>query len=233
MFIAGDVMLAPVTLLILDGWGVSNEVKGNAIAAARTPNYKHMLAKFPNCLLGASGESVGLPPGLMGNSEVGHLNIGAGRVVIQKLTQISQTISDGTFFQNPVLRQAMDNVQKRKSKLHILGLLSDGCVHSSLDHLDGLLELAYRHQIDNLVIHPILDGRDTPPRSAGRFLHQLQAKLRNAARIGVVSGRYYAMDRDNRWERIEKYWRALVLGNGLQATTAMEALDEAYRRGEN
>jgi 2,3-bisphosphoglycerate-independent phosphoglycerate mutase len=226
--------LGPVTLLILDGWGVSSESKGNAIIAARTPNYKDMLAKFPNCLLQASGEAVGLPPGLMGNSEVGHLNIGAGRVVIQKLTQISQTIIDKTFFENPAFKAAIDNVRKNNSKLHLMGLVSDGCVHSSPDHVDGLLELARRNQIKNLVVHPILDGRDTPPRSAKRFMRELQEKLAGLGEIGVVCGRYYAMDRDNRWERLEKYWRAIVLGDApYKATSAVEAVELAYERGEN
>jgi 2,3-bisphosphoglycerate-independent phosphoglycerate mutase len=225
--------LAPVTLLILDGWGVSNETRGNAILAARTPNYKDMLAQFPHCLLDASGISVGLPPGLMGNSEVGHLNIGAGRVVVQKLTQISQTIIDGTFFQNPAFKSAIDYVRQHNGKLHLVGLVSDGCVHSSPDHLDGLIKLARDNKIGSLVIHPILDGRDTPPRSARRFMRELEGKLKDGERIGVVCGRYYAMDRDNRWEREEKYWRAIVLGEGHTASSAMEAVDLGYERGEN
>jgi 2,3-bisphosphoglycerate-independent phosphoglycerate mutase len=228
----GGSILGPVTLLILDGWGVSQEKKGNAVLASRTPNYNEMLQKFPNCLLDASGTAVGLPPGLMGNSEVGHLNIGAGRVVVQKLTQISQTIQDGTFFKNPAFQAAIDNVRKNKSKLHLLGLVSDGCVHSSPDHVDALIELAKREKVE-LVVHPITDGRDTPPRSAKRFMRELEEKLQGVGRIGVVCGRYYAMDRDNRWDRIEKYWRAIVLGEGLSATTAVEAIEEAYERGEN
>jgi 2,3-bisphosphoglycerate-independent phosphoglycerate mutase len=225
--------LGPVTLLILDGWGVSQETKGNAILAARTPNYKEMLTKFPNCLLDASGVSVGLPPGLMGNSEVGHLNIGAGRVVVQKLTQISQTIIDGTFFKNPAIVHAIENVRKTGGKLHIFGLVSDGCVHSSPDHLDGILEMARREKVSQVVVHPILDGRDTPPRSAKRFMRELQQKLEGLGKIGVVCGRYYAMDRDTRWERNERYWRALVLGEGIPAESAVDAVEKAYERGEN
>ncbi len=225
--------MGPVTLLILDGWGVSQETRGNAILAAKTPNYNDMLAKFPHCLLEASGVDVGLPPGLMGNSEVGHLNIGAGRVVIQKLTQISQTIIDGTFFKNPAFVAAIDNVHKNKSKLHLMGLVSDGCVHSSPDHLDGLLELCARNNLDQVVIHPILDGRDTPPKSAKRFMRDLEAKLKPNCKIGIVSGRYYAMDRDNRWERVEKYWRAIVLGDGLHASSAVAAVEAAYERAES
>lgn len=225
--------LGPVTLLILDGWGVSAETKGNSILAARTPNYRDMLARFPNSLLDASGIAVGLPPGLMGNSEVGHLNIGAGRVVIQKLTQISDTITDGTFFKNPAFMQAIEHVRKTGGKLHIIGLVSDGCVHSSPDHLDAMLELARREKVEHVVVHPMLDGRDTPPRSARRFMRELDSKLSGLGHIGVVCGRYYAMDRDNRWERTERYWRSIVLGDGLTARSAVEAVDMGYERGEN
>ncbi len=225
--------MKPVTLLVLDGWGVSREKKGNAVAAARTPNYANMLSKFPNCLLQASGEHVGLPPGLMGNSEVGHLNIGAGRVVIQKLTQISKTILDGTFFKNPVLVEACEQAKKNKGALHIMGLVSDGCVHSSPDHLDGLIELAAREAVPELVIHALLDGRDTPPRSAMRFMRELQNKLAGRGVVGVVCGRYYAMDRDNRWERTEKFWRALVKGEGVSADSATDAVEQAYARDES
>jgi 2,3-bisphosphoglycerate-independent phosphoglycerate mutase len=184
-------------------------------------------------LLDASGTAVGLPPGLMGNSEVGHLNIGAGRVVVQKLTQISQTIIDKTFFSNPAFKAAVDNVHQNKSKLHLFGLVSDGCVHSSPDHLDGLLELARQNRIDQLVVHPILDGRDTPPRSARRFMRELEEKLAGAGKVGIVCGRYYAMDRDNRWERVEKFYRAVTTGEGIAADSAVQAVDMAYERGEN
>ncbi len=220
--------MPPVTLLILDGWGFTEEKRGNAIRAARTPHYNNMLEKFPNSLLQASGIHVGLPPGLMGNSEVGHLTIGSGRVVIQKLTLISNTILDGTFFRNPVLVQAIETAKAPGKALHILGLVSDGCVHSSPDHLDALIELAKRSGISEFVVHPILDGRDTPPRSALRFMRELQEKLVGVGKIGVVCGRYYAMDRDNRWERLEKYWRALVLGDALPAESAMAAVEESY-----
>jgi 2,3-bisphosphoglycerate-independent phosphoglycerate mutase len=170
----------------------------------------------------------------MGNSEVGHLNIGAGRVVIQKLTQISKTILDGTFFKNPCFVEACEYVRKHNGALHLMGLVSDGCVHSSPDHLDGLLELANREKIAELIVHPILDGRDTPPRSARRFMRELEDKLgKIGGRVGVVCGRYYAMDRDNRWERVEKYWRAIVLGEGLKTDSAVTAVDMAYERGES
>lgn len=225
--------MGPVTLLILDGWGVTREKRGNAILAAKTPNYAEMLSRFPNSQLQASGVAVGLPPGLMGNSEVGHLNIGAGRVVIQKLTQISKTILDGSFYENPVLLQATGNAREKQSTLHLIGLVSDGCVHSSPDHLDGLIELAVREKVPKLVVHPILDGRDTPPRSARRFMRELEEKLSGKGKVGIVCGRYYAMDRDKRWERVEKYWRSVVLGEGIKAQSAVEAVDLAYERGEN
>jgi 2,3-bisphosphoglycerate-independent phosphoglycerate mutase len=226
--------MGPVTLLVLDGWGVSSEKRGNAILLAKTPNYNDMLSRFPNSLLAASAEAVGLPKGLMGNSEVGHLTIGSGRAVTQKLTLISNTIHDGTFFQNPVLKQAVDYSIKKKSALHLIGLVSDGCVHSSPDHLDALLELAKRNQVEELIVHPILDGRDTPPRSALGFMKELEKNLQGTVgKIGVVCGRYYAMDRDKRWERLEKYWRAICLGEAETAGSAVEAVQAAYDKGEN
>jgi 2,3-bisphosphoglycerate-independent phosphoglycerate mutase len=225
--------MGPVTLLILDGWGVTREKKGNSILATKTPNYNYLLENFPNTLLDSSGLAVGLPPGLMGNSEVGHLTIGAGRTVVQKLTLISNTILDGSFFKNPVIVRAIENVRNTGGTLHVLGLVSDGCVHSSPDHLDGLIELATRASIPRFVVHPILDGRDTPPRSARRFMRELEEKLKNRGEIGVVCGRYWAMDRDNRWERVEEYWKALVLSEGRSAETAVAAVDDAYSRDEN
>jgi 2,3-bisphosphoglycerate-independent phosphoglycerate mutase len=223
--------LGPVVLVVLDGWGISEEKRGNAILAANTPTYRRLLEKYPNSRLAASGVDVGLPPGLMGNSEVGHLTIGAGRVVIQKLTIISKTIEDGSFFVNPVLLKATSQV-KEGGTLHLIGLLSDGCVHSSLDHLYGLIELARRQGVKNLVIHPILDGRDTPPKSALNFVRALQAKLNPSEKIGVVCGRYFAMDRDTRWERTEKYWRALVLSEGKSASSGAQAVEDAYEQGQ-
>ncbi len=220
--------MGPVTLLILDGWGVTREKKGNSILSAKTPNYNYLLENFPNSLLDASGEAVGLPPGLMGNSEVGHLTIGSGRSVVQKLTLISNTIRDGSFFRNPAIVRAIENVKRTGGTLHVFGLVSDGCVHSSPDHLDGLIELARREALGNFVVHPILDGRDTPPRSAKRFMRELQEKLIGIGEIGVVCGRYYAMDRDNRWERIEEYWRALILGEGTLAKSAVDAVENSY-----
>ncbi|HEY9715213.1 MAG TPA: 2,3-bisphosphoglycerate-independent phosphoglycerate mutase, partial [Chroococcales cyanobacterium] len=226
--------MGPLVLLILDGWGITQEKRGNAILSARTPNFQHLLNTYPHSLLQASGTAVGLPPGLMGNSEVGHLTIGAGRTIIQKLSLISQTISDGTFFRNPVLTEATELCKAKGGALHILGLVSDGCVHSSPDHLDGLIELAKRENIKELIVHPILDGRDTPPRSALRFMRELEEKLAEyskdgrSGKIGVVCGRYYAMDRDKRWERNEKYWRALVLSEGAIADSAVDAVQKSY-----
>jgi 2,3-bisphosphoglycerate-independent phosphoglycerate mutase len=212
---------------------VSQEKQGNAVLARRTANYDKLLETHPHTLLEASGLAVGLPPGLMGNSEVGHLNIGAGRVVIQKLTQISQSILDGTFVLNPVFRQATEHARQHNGALHIFGLVSDGCVHSSPDHLAALIDLAVTEKVPELIVHPILDGRDTPPRSARRFMRELEEKLSGKGVVGVVCGRYYAMDRDNRWERTEKYWRAVVLGEGLTTASAVTAVDDAYGRGEN
>jgi 2,3-bisphosphoglycerate-independent phosphoglycerate mutase len=221
--------MGPVVLAILDGWGITEETLGNAILATSTPNYDLLKSKFHMSRLQASGEHVGLPKGLMGNSEVGHLTIGAGRVVIQKLTLISNTIADGTFFKNPVLVEAIEHVRKTGGTLHIMGLVSDGCVHSSPDHLDGLIELARINQIDKLVVHPILDGRDTPPRSAKRFMRELEEKLAAAGgKVGVVCGRYYAMDRDQRWERVERYYNALTIGQGESADSAVEAVEKSY-----
>jgi 2,3-bisphosphoglycerate-independent phosphoglycerate mutase len=220
------ITLGPVVLLVLDGWGISPEKRGNAIALANAPNYKKLLEQFPHSRLKASGTDVGLPAGLMGNSEVGHLTIGAGRVITQKLTIISQKIADGSFFSNPALLKAIEKIQPGGT-LHLIGLLSDGCVHSSLDHLDALLELSRRHGLKQVVVHPILDGRDTPPRSALKFVKQLVSKLKEE-KVGVVSGRYYAMDRDKRWERTEKYWKALVLSDAPRFASAEEAIEHSY-----
>ncbi|HEY9757718.1 MAG TPA: 2,3-bisphosphoglycerate-independent phosphoglycerate mutase [Oculatellaceae cyanobacterium] len=225
--------MPPVTLLILDGWGHSHEKRGNAILLAKTPNYDDMLNRYPNSLVEASGTCVGLPPGLMGNSEVGHLTIGAGRTVVQKLTLISDTIADGSFFTNPVLLKAFEQAKKPGAALHITGLVSDGCVHSSPDHLQGLIAFAKREKLNEVIVHPILDGRDTPPRSALRFMRELQEHLEGVGKVGVVCGRYYAMDRDSRWERIEKFWRAIVLGEGKRANSAMEAVQNAYDNNLN
>lgn len=225
--------MRPVTLVILDGWGISHEKEGNAVLAAKTPNYDFLRSNFASSQVDASGIAVGLPRGLMGNSEVGHLTIGAGRVVTQKLTLISDTIQDGTFFTNPALMDAVKNVKKTKGKLHLIGLVSDGCVHSSPDHLDALLKLAEDNDLDSVVVHPILDGRDTPPRSALGYMKELESKLRPGQKIGVVCGRYYAMDRDSRWERIDIYYKSIVMGIGETADSAVSAVEGAYAKDQS
>jgi 2,3-bisphosphoglycerate-independent phosphoglycerate mutase len=227
--------MGPVVLAILDGWGITEEKRGNAILQAKTVNYDLLKSRYLFTQLQASGEFVGLPKGLMGNSEVGHLTIGSGRIVTQKLTLISNTIADGTFFKNPILLEAAHKAATSGGTLHLIGLVSDGCVHSSPDHVDGLLEFARRCDVKRLVVHPILDGRDTPPRSAKRFMRELTEKLKNKlgdkGHIGVVCGRYYAMDRDKRWERVEHYYKALVLSEGRPVASAVEAVEMSY--GEN
>lgn len=221
----------PLVLTILDGWGYSPSVEGNAIALARKPTYDHLLATFPNTLLQTSGPWVGLPEGQMGNSEVGHMNMGAGRVVYMDVTRIDLLISSGEFFEDPVLLNA---IQKAKGhRLHLLGLCSDGGVHAQLSHLYALLELAKRHGLSEVFVHCFIDGRDTPPESGVSFVEQLQKKMRELqiGRIASVAGRYYAMDRDKRWERIEQAFAAMVLGNGLTAVDPVAAIRASYERG--
>lgn len=224
----------PMVLVILDGWGLKDQNKGNAIARARTPNMDHFCSAYPHTTLKTSGEDVGLPHGQMGNSEVGHLNIGAGRIVYQELTRITRAIRDGSFFTNTELVAAVKHVQKTRRALNLIGLLSDGGVHSHINHLFALLELAKRHNLERVYIHCFLDGRDVPPDNAGEYIQQLEDKCRElgVGRIATVMGRYYAMDRDRRWERTEKAYLAMVLGEGLKATSARQALEDAYRRGE-
>ncbi len=212
-------------LIILDGWGYTRRRKGNAVRAASTPTFDEVWRRYPHTLLHASGEDVGLPAGQMGNSEVGHLNLGAGRVVLQELPRIDHAIADGSFFKNRVLTEAV--AAARGHRLHLLGLCSDGGVHSHIRHLLALLELTKRAGQDDVVIHAITDGRDTPPDSAGGYLQQLAGH-----RVATVLGRYYAMDRDKRWEREEAAYRALVLGEGERAPTAADAVAQAYERGE-
>lgn len=222
-------------LIIMDGWGIRDEVIGNAIAQANTPAIDALMEKYPWTRLAANGEDVGLPAGVMGNSEVGHLNLGAGRIVDQELVRISKAIASGAFFKNEVLLQAMDEVRRRNSALHLMGLLSDGGVHSHNSHLYALLDLARQQGIPRVHIHALLDGRDTPPRSAGRYLRELEAKCRETGigTIASIAGRYYTMDRDNRWPRTEKAYRAYVYGEGEGASSSLEALTKAYGRGEN
>src|ERR1700722_15153846 len=204
----------PLILTILDGWGFSPATAGNAIAAAQKPVYNMLLRDFPNTLVHTSGPYVGLPEGQMGNSEVGHLNIGAGRVVHMDVTRIDLMIATGEFFKNPVLLDSMHHARTRR--LHLMGLFSDGGVHSLLTHLYALLKMAKQQQVEQVFVHCFMDGRDTPPESGAGFLEQVQKELRQIGigKIASVSGRYYAMDRDKRWDRIERAFGAMVLGNG-------------------
>ncbi len=225
----------PVVLVIMDGWGAAPPGPGNAVSLAATPVFDRLTAAYPHGVLDASGPAVGLPPGQMGNSEVGHLNIGAGRVVHQDLTRISLAIEDGSFYDNAVLRQACAKAVGRGSRLHLMGLVSGGGVHSDMGHLEACLELARREKVRDVVVHAFLDGRDTPPRSAKGYLGTIQAAMDRlgVGRYGVISGRYYAMDRDTRWDRVKLAYDALVYAEGFFAADAQAAVDAAYARGEN
>ena len=221
--------------MILDGFGVNDKVEGNAIKQANTPNIDKIMSTYPNVKGYASGLAVGLPDGQMGNSEVGHLNIGAGRIVYQELTRITKSIADGDFFENEALLSAVENCKKNNSDLHLYGLLSSGGVHSHIEHLYALLKLAKMNGLENVYVHAFLDGRDTPPTSGKGFLAELEAKM---AEIGVgkvasIAGRYYVMDRDNRWDRVEQAYNALVLGKGASANSAMECMEKSYAEGVN
>ncbi len=222
----------PKVLLILDGYGLSDEINGNAIYAAKTPVMDKLMKEYPFVKGNASGLAVGLPEGQMGNSEVGHLNMGAGRIVFQELTRISKEIKDGDFFENKGLLKAIDNAKVHGSALHLWGLLSNGGVHSHTEHVFGLLELAKRHGLSKVFVHCFLDGRDTPPSSGKDFVQELQDKMDElgVGRIASVSGRYYAMDRDNRWTRVEKAYQVLANGIGVTATNAVEAVEHSYQQ---
>jgi len=221
----------PVVLTILDGWGYSAATEGNAIAAAHKPVYDRLLREFPNTLVHTSGPYVGLPEGQMGNSEVGHLNIGAGRVVHMDVTRIDQMISSGEFFSNPTLLAGMHHARTRR--LHLMGLLSNGGVHSMNTHLYALLEMAKREGVNDVCVHCFMDGRDTPPESGAGFIEELQREIRRigVGRIATISGRYYAMDRDKRWDRIERAKAAMVDGAGEKATDPVTAAKRSYERG--
>jgi len=224
----------PVVLLILDGWGLSSRQEDNAIACAGTPNMNGLLERYPHTDLGASGEDVGLPEGQMGNSEVGHLNMGAGRVVYQDLTRISRSIQDGTFYNNPVLLETMEKAREGGGALHLMGLLSDGGVHSHISHLYALLELARDQGLEKVFVHAFLDGRDVLPDNAAEYLVALNERMARMelGQIATVSGRYYAMDRDTHWERLREEYLAMVAGQGRQAPDALDALKQAYASGE-
>ena len=224
----------PTTLIIMDGFGVWDERAGNAIAAARTPNLDKIFAENPGCCLSASGLDVGLPEGQMGNSEVGHTNIGAGRVVFQDLPRITKAIADGSFDENPAYRHAMDACLEKGTSLHLMGLLSDGGVHSHLEHLFALLRLAKRRGLEHVYLHAFLDGRDVSPTSGADFVAQTVAQCREigVGKIATVMGRYYAMDRDKRWDRVEAAYDAMVYGEGaVQNPDPVAAVRESYDRG--
>ena len=222
-------------LMILDGFGQSGTAEGNAIAAADTPNLDRLFSGYPHTELGASGESVGLPEGQMGNSEVGHLNIGAGRIVYQELTRITKAIREKTFFENPALTEAVRRAKKRDRSLHIFGLLSDGGVHSHIDHLKAVIDLAASEGLSRVYVHCFLDGRDVPPRCAEKYISELEEYMakKKTGRIATVSGRYYAMDRDKRWDRVQKAYDAITSGAGEFASSALQAVRNAYERDEN
>ena len=219
----------PVVLFVLDGFGCRDEKRDNAIALARTPSFDRFRAGYPHTTLAASELRVGLPEGQMGNSEVGHLNLGAGRVVYMDSTRITLAVRQGTIARNPVIVEAMDRVREAGA-LHLMGLVSDGGVHSYQEHLEGLLRMARDRGLRRVFVHAFLDGRDTPPASGRGYLEKLQAFLRElgVGKIAVVSGRYYAMDRDKRWDRVEKAWRAMVRGEGVVAEDPVEAVGRSY-----
>ncbi len=226
-------MKKPLLLMILDGWGINPNPAHNAVAQAKTPNLTRFLSEYPRTRILTSGMAVGLPEGQMGNSEVGHLNLGAGRVVYQELTRVTKSILDGDFFTNPTLLDCIAKVKASGGRLHLSGLLSDGGVHSHNTHLYAFLELAKREGLTEVFVHCLLDGRDTPPQSGAEYLAQLEAEI---ARIGVgtiatVMGRYYAMDRDNRWDRVEKAYNAIVCGEGESCSSAKEAIAQSYAAG--
>jgi 2,3-bisphosphoglycerate-independent phosphoglycerate mutase len=221
-------------LMILDGWGIAPPGPGNAISVARTPQLDRLLSEYPHTRLRTSGQAVGLPEGVMGNSEVGHLNLGAGRIVFQDLLRIDNAIADGRFFDNPVLLRAMHHRRTDGGAVHLIGLLSDGGVHSQLTHLVALLEMAGRQALDRVFVHAILDGRDTAPDAGIDHLAQLQAHMdrMGTGAIATICGRYYAMDRDTRWDRTQRAYRLLTEGEGIVAEDPLEALRAAYARGE-
>lgn len=220
----------PVVLMVLDGYGITDKTEGNAIYMAKTPVMDKLMAEAPFVKGYASGLEVGLPEGQMGNSEVGHMNIGAGRIIYQELTRITKAIQDGDFFQNAEMLEAIENCKKNNSDLHLWGLLSNGGVHSHNSHLYAILELCKRQNFDRVYVHPFFDGRDTAPASGKGFLEELLAKMQEigVGKVASLSGRYYAMDRDNRWDRVEKAYKSLVTGEGVQAEDPIAAIQASY-----
>ena len=226
-------MKQPLALIILDGFGCREETKGNAIAAARTPHLDRLMASCPHTRIGASGMDVGLPDGQMGNSEVGHTNIGAGRIVYQELTRITKSFDEGEALGNPALTAAMENARRPGQALHLMGLLSDGGVHSHIRHLYGLMEMARRFAVERVYLHCFMDGRDVPPTSGIEFIAALQQKIKELGlgQIATVSGRYYAMDRDNRWERVKLAYDAIVNGEGNKNPDPVAVMQKSYDAG--
>ena len=222
----------PIMLMILDGFGINENEKGNAVKLANTPNIDKLMKTWPTTQIHTSGLAVGLPEGQMGNSEVGHTNIGAGRVVYQDLTRITKSIEDGEFFSIKELTAAIDNCKKYNSKLHIMGLLSDGGVHSHIRHLFAILELAKRKDFEDVYVHCFLDGRDTPPASAEGYIMKLEEKMKEkgVGKIATISGRFYSMDRDKRWNRVQKSYDAMVNGVGQKSTSAITAIESSYQK---
>jgi 2,3-bisphosphoglycerate-independent phosphoglycerate mutase len=226
-----DIVPRPVVLVILDGFGERAEAADNAVRLAKTPHLDHLNSDYPHTVIGTSGRDVGLPPGQMGNSEVGHLNFGAGRIARMDITRIDVEVAHGTLGKNPALKSAIDGAKARGGRLHLLGLVSDGGVHSSLEHLFALIDAAAADGV-LVVVHAFLDGRDTPPDSGARFVGRLVERLDGKGRIGVVTGRYWAMDRDKRWDRVERAWRAIVLADARRAPSALEAIRASYEAGK-
>ncbi len=225
--------MKPLVLIIMDGFGINPSDRGNAIKAAHTPQLDHIFATWPHTQIGASGLDVGLPDGQMGNSEVGHTNIGAGRIVYQELTRITKAIEEGDFDRNPALLDAMDNCKAHDSALHLMGLVGNGGVHAHQQHLYALLRLAKKQGLRKVYVHCFMDGRDVPPTSGRETIAELENELRSigVGKIATISGRYYAMDRDNRWDRVEKAYRAMVLGEGEQNPDPVATIEASYRAG--
>ena len=222
--------MSTTALLIMDGFGINPQTDGNAIALAGTPNLDALKAKYSYTTIGASGLDVGLPDGQMGNSEVGHTNIGAGRVVYQMLVKITKDIEDGVFYENKALKGAMENCKAHDSALHLIGLLSDGGVHSHIKHIYGLLNMAKRNGIDKVYIHALLDGRDVPPSSGADYMQMLvdeMAKI-GVGKVATTMGRFYAMDRDFAWDRVEKAYAAMVYGEGVTGSDPVQAIRDSY-----
>jgi len=228
-----EVPVASLALVVLDGWGLAPAGPGNAVSQAATPVFDELWSLYPHSTLSASGRDVGLPEGQMGNSEVGHLNLGAGAVVQQDLTRIDDAVADGSFFDNPVLKAACEAARSGpRGRLHLIGLVSDGGVHSGWGHIEACIELAAREGVPDLVVHAFTDGRDTPPTAGAGYLAELGRWLKRAGHVGTVGGRYFAMDRDRRWDRVKEAYDAIVHAEGRRAATAVDAATESYGRGE-